>query len=78
MVALSKLKSKLTFQHAVHCCLELPRETFRKASKVVFQLYIKCICQVMANLGEQLTGEELEDMIVEADLDKDGRINYEG
>ena len=32
---------------------------------------------VMMNLGEQLTEEELEQMIRVADLDKDGQVNYE-
>jgi Ca2+-binding EF-hand superfamily protein len=31
----------------------------------------------MINLGEQLTDEELEQMIREADLDGDGQVNYE-
>ena len=34
--------------------------------------------EVMANLGEQLTDEELAEMIHEADEDGDGKINYEG
>uniref|UniRef100_T1JKN4 EF-hand domain-containing protein n=1 Tax=Strigamia maritima TaxID=126957 RepID=T1JKN4_STRMM len=33
---------------------------------------------VMTNLGEKLTDEEVDDMIKEADLDGDGRVNYEG
>lgn len=32
---------------------------------------------VMTNLGEKLTDEEIDDMIREADFDKDGVINYE-
>lgn len=31
----------------------------------------------MINLGEQLTDKELELMIQVADLDGDGRVNYE-
>ncbi|GFQ90411.1 calmodulin [Trichonephila clavata] len=32
--------------------------------------------QVMTNLGEKLSDEEVEDMIKEADLDGDGLVNY--
>lgn len=31
----------------------------------------------MMNLGEKLTDEELEQMILEADSDGDGQVNYE-
>ena len=34
--------------------------------------------QVMASLGENLTQEELQDMINEADEDGDGEIDYQG
>ena len=34
--------------------------------------------KVMAKLGEKLSEEEIRDMIREADMDKDGKINYEG
>ena len=33
--------------------------------------------QIMENLGERLTQEEVEDMVKEADIDGDGQINYE-
>jgi len=34
--------------------------------------------KAMANLNEILTDEEIEEMIEEADLNGDGKINYEG
>ena len=38
-----------------------------------------CVCvQVMCNLGEKLSDEEIEEMIREADLDGDGKVSYEG
>ncbi len=33
---------------------------------------------VMTNLGEKLTDAEVDEMINEADIDKDGQINYDG
>ncbi|ELU10987.1 hypothetical protein CAPTEDRAFT_224462 [Capitella teleta] len=33
--------------------------------------------QVMRNLGENLTADEVEQMIKEADIDEDGEINYQ-
>ena len=32
--------------------------------------------QVMMNLGEKLTDEELDEMIREADIDGDGQVDY--
>ncbi|GMP99236.1 hypothetical protein CsSME_00046786 [Camellia sinensis var. sinensis] len=32
---------------------------------------------VMTNLGEKLTDEEVDEMILEADIDGDGQINYD-
>ncbi len=34
--------------------------------------------RVMRNLGENLTEDEISEMVKQADLDGDGRINYEG
>ena len=36
------------------------------------------LVKVMLNLGEKMTDAEIEEMIKEADLDKDGRVNYAG
>ena len=33
---------------------------------------------VMAGLGEDLSDEDLKEMIKEADIDGDGEVNYEG
>lgn len=33
---------------------------------------------VMINLGEKLSDDEYEEMIREADLDKDGLVNFQG
>jgi len=33
--------------------------------------------QIMHNLGEKLTTEEVDEMVREADIDGDGQINYE-
>ena len=41
-------------------------------------LYCACVLQVMKNLGENMTDEEIEEMIKEADLDRDGKISYQG
>lgn len=34
--------------------------------------------RVMRNLGENLTEDEISEMVKQADLDGDGKINYEG
>lgn len=39
--------------------------------------YATSFIQVMTNLGEKLTEEEVDEMIREADVDGDGQINYE-
>ena len=36
------------------------------------------LCQVMISMGEQLTMEEVDQMIRKADFDGDGQVNYEG
>jgi Ca2+-binding EF-hand superfamily protein len=43
----------------------------------VFECFIFALFQVMTNLGEKLTDEEVDEMIREADIDGDGQINYE-
>ena len=35
------------------------------------------ISQIMSNLGEQLDEDKLKTMVMEADVDGDGKINYE-
>ena len=50
----------------------------------MFSLYIASyisaaeLRHVMANLGEKLTDDEVEEMIREADIDGDGEVNYDG
>lgn len=39
-------------------------------------LEAKELRKVLANLGEQLTEEEIEDMLKVANLDQDGQLNY--
>lgn len=34
--------------------------------------------QVLENLGESLTDEEVDEMMKEADLDSDGQVSFEG
>ena len=36
------------------------------------------VVQVMLNLGEKMTDEEIEEMIKEADEDNDGKVSYQG
>ena len=36
------------------------------------------IRRVMASMGERLTEEEIENMLLEADADGNGRIDYDG
>lgn len=33
---------------------------------------------VMTNIGEKLTHEEVDEMIREADVDNDGKVDYDG
>lgn len=34
--------------------------------------------QVMTNLGQSLTDEEIDEMMKEADCDSDGQVSFEG
>ncbi|XP_035917069.1 calmodulin-beta-like [Anopheles stephensi] len=40
-------------------------------------LSVEELSDVMQNFGERLTPQELQDLLAEADIDGDGRINYE-
>ena len=53
-----------------------PFDYFYNSLQHVFTFFMQ-LRHVMINLGEQLTDEELEQMIREADLDGDGQVNYE-
>ena len=33
---------------------------------------------MLSNLGEQLTDEEIDEMMKEADLDSDGQVSFDG
>merc|ERR1712121_603565 len=67
-------------------CIKTDQEDAEDQIREVFQVFdgdgsgfinrqeLSC---VMANLGIELTAEEVEGMIDEADLDGDGQINYE-
>lgn len=44
---------------------------------ILLYIYLSCR-QVMANLGEELTEEEVKDMINVADSDGDGQVNFQG
>jgi len=44
---------------------------------MIYNTYIE-LRAVMANLGEKLTDEEVDEMIKEADEDGDGMIDYKG
>ncbi|PVD32639.1 hypothetical protein C0Q70_08083 [Pomacea canaliculata] len=57
-----------------------------KAVRMAFRVFdqngdgfidVKELQNAMKNLGEPLTDKELTDMMKEADMDKDGKINYE-
>ena len=51
----------------------------RLATSFMFHFFwfMFCLSQVMTNLGEKLTDEEVDEMIREAEIDGDGQINYE-
>lgn len=60
-----------------------PEEDLREAFKIYDKDNNGFISQsklrlVMANLGEKLTDDELKEMIIEADIDGDGQVNYQG
>jgi len=60
-----------------------PEEEIRSAFKVfdinkTGFISASTLREVMTTLGEKLTEEEVEEMIIDADTDHDGQINYEG
>ncbi|XP_031243434.1 calmodulin-like [Mastomys coucha] len=57
-------------------------EEIREAFRVFYKdsngyISIADLHHVMANLGEKLTDEEVDEMVREADIDGDGQVNYE-
>ena len=58
---------------------------FEEEMKVAFEMFDKDkngyierdeLKQMMTKLGEKLTDREIDEMMKEADTDKDGRVNY--
>ena len=58
-----------------------------KAIRMAFQVFdqngdgfidVQELKRAMKNLGEPLTDKELQDMMKEADVDKNNKIDYEG
>ena len=41
------------------------------------QISVADLRNVMTNLGEKLTNEEIDEMIKEINIDKNGQVNYE-
>ena len=77
----SQRNEKLTslFHPSEEDIIELCPETFRVFDKDGNGFISASeLRQVMANLGEKLTDEEVDEMIREADIDGDGQVNYEG
>jgi calmodulin len=42
------------------------------------KLAVLTLCLVLTNLGEKLTDEEVDELLKEVEVGKDGRINYVG
>ncbi|XP_028063272.1 calmodulin-2-like isoform X2 [Camellia sinensis] len=76
----------IDFEHYLNIMARKMKDNVAEELKEVFKVfdqdqdgYISAIevRHVMINLGEKLTDEEAEQMIMEADLDGDGVVSYE-
>lgn len=63
-----------SFTSSIH--VHVPFSNGRK-KEAWFSLNLDRLFQVMATLGEDLTQEEIDEMIREADLDGDGKVCYD-
>jgi len=70
-----KVFDKVSFSDGDFCMSQRVPKTLQKDNNG----YISAseLRQVMINLGEKLTDEEINEMIREADNDDDGQVNYE-
>ena len=75
----SKFGKKITkspnFRGSLSNAVPLPWQQLGNIQSLVTEL---CFLQVLSNLGESLTDEEIDDMIGEADLDSDGQVSFDG
>ena len=78
-MGVSKFGKKITkspnFRGSLSNAVPLPWQQLGNIHSLVTEL---CFLQVLSNLGESLTDEEIDDMIGEADLDSDGQVSFDG